>query len=118
MRQLHPYLADIIHRLLERGEETVYILLVRIDAVPRFIFGFQIECPASFVVLNHFHLVKPDFVRPFDSRGHIKCGQFLHGPVFQPRQRDHLFGKIAIIGVVAQGTVRIEEAYLFDAFLL
>jgi len=36
----------------------------------------------------------------FDRRSHVQCGEFLHRPVLQPGQRNHLLGKITVIGPI------------------
>ena len=75
VRQLHPYLVDVVHRLLERGEKTVHILLIGIDAVPLLVFRLDIECPTVLVILNHLHGIEPDLIRPSDSFRHVQRGE-------------------------------------------
>ena len=75
VRQLHPYLVDVVHRLLERGEKTVHILLIGIDAVPLLVFRLDIECPTVLVVLNHLHGIEPDLIRPSDRLRHVQRGE-------------------------------------------
>ena len=86
VRQLHAYIFDIVHRLFECGEEAVQVVLVGIDTVPALMFGLQIQRPAVLVVLNHLYLVEADFVRPFDRRRYVQCGEHLQRPVLQPGQ--------------------------------
>ena len=81
VRQFHAYIFDIVHRLFERGEETVQVVLIGIDTVPALMFWFQIQCPTVLVILDHLYLVETDFVRPFDRRRHVQCGKHFQCPV-------------------------------------
>ena len=75
VRQLHAYLVDVVHRLLERGEKAVHILLVGIDTVPLLVLRLDIECPSVLVILNHLYGIEPDLVRPPDRIRHVQCGK-------------------------------------------
>ena len=66
MRQLHADLLDVVHRLFERGKETVHILLVRIDAVTFLVLRLDVERPTPFVVRNHLRAGYVHIVSPFD----------------------------------------------------
>ena len=115
VRQLHAHFADVVHRLLERGEEPVHVLFVRIDAVAAPVLRLDVERPAVLVVLYHLYLVETYLAGLLHRRSYIQRGQFLYLPVFQPGQRYLLAGEIAVVGPESQCPVRIEEPYLLEA---
>ena len=115
MRQLHADLLDVVHRLLERGEETVHIFLVRIDAVTFLVLRLDVERPTPFVVRNHLRTGYVHIVRPSDRRGYVQRGERLHCPVLQPGQCHLLLGEVAVVGPVSQSAVGVEEAHALDA---
>ena len=79
----HFYVADEIRKHPNKEDKTIVIV---IDPSSKSADVILPQCPAVLVVLNHLCLVEADFVRPFDRRRYVQCGEHLQRPVLQPGQ--------------------------------
>ena len=58
--QFFTHTLDVVHRLLQGGEEMIEVSFVGIDGEAFLAFGLDVQCPPLLVVLHQLHIVETD----------------------------------------------------------
>ena len=104
--------------VLDKAEERIDILIVRIYGIAFLVLRFEEQCPFAIVITKHHNGVKVNSAGLFDSIGDIQLGYVLQLPSVKSGNTNFLTIEVAVIRPETQGSVRIVEADIDKSFFL